>query len=539
MYKSILSGAFHGMESFLVQVEADISDGLPCMDMIGYLSSEVKETRERVRVGIKNSGYQLPVKRITINLSPADIRKGGSAFDLPVALALLAASGQMDEISGIADASRMSGENEEPEKTGKTGEFLVLGEMGLDGTIKPVKGVFPILMHALDMGISKCIVPIENREEAEAVDGMQVWAVRTLAEAVAVWTGKLDTSGSSDDRNAEAEREKTEKDESGGSRMINRENKKDFADVCGQEMAKRAAEIAAAGFHNLLLVGPPGSGKSMIAERIPTIMPLMSREESIAVTKICSMAGKLQKGEGMVRQRPFLQPHHTITAQALVGGGNTPMPGIVTLAHRGVLFLDELPEFGREKLDLLRQPVEDKKIQVIRARYACTYPSDFLFVGAMNPCPCGYYPDLHKCNCTDQEREKYQKRISGALLNRLDICAEAGRIEWGQLQKNGNESSAMIAQRVQKAIDRQKKRYKRDNKFNADLTNKETMQFCRMNPGAERILERTYTKYQLNPRSLFRIRRLARTIADLVESDEIKEAHVSEAIALNKGLWHA
>jgi len=519
MYKSILSGAFHGMESFLVQVEADISDGLPCMDMIGYLSSEVKETRERVRVGIKNSGYQLPVKRITINLSPADIRKGGSAFDLPVALALLAASGQMDTISG-------------------TEEFLVLGEMGLDGTIKPVRGVFPILMYALEMGIGKCIVPIENREEAEAVDGMQVWAVRTLAEAVAVWTGKLDAGGSSDDRNAEAEREKTENDENCGSRMINWKNKKDFVDVCGQEMAKRAAEIAAAGFHNLLLVGPPGSGKSMIAERIPTIMPLMSREESIAVTKISSMAGKLQKGEGMVWQRPFLQPHHTTTAQALVGGGNMPMPGIVTLAHRGVLFLDELPEFGREKLDLLRQPVEDKKVQVIRARYACTYPSDFLFVGAMNPCPCGYYPDLHKCNCTDQERERYQKRVSGALLNRLDICAEVGRIEWGQLQKTGNESSAVIARRVQKAISRQKKRYGMDNKFNADLTNKETMRYCGMNPGAEHILERTYTKYQLNPRSLFRIRRLARTIADLAESDEIREAHVSEAIALNKGLWH-
>lgn len=530
MYKSILSGAFHGMESFLVQVEADISDGLPCMDMIGYLSSEVKETRERVRVGIKNSGYQLPVKRITINLSPADVRKGGSAFDLPVALALLAASGQMDEAAKMADAAR---ENEEARGTG---EYLVLGEMGLDGTIKPVKGVFPILMHALDMGIGKCIVPIENREEAEAVDGMQVRAVSSLAEAVSVWTGRQNAGGSSDDRNAE---EKTENDETVGSLVINRENKKDFADVCGQEMAKRAAEIAAAGFHNLLLVGPPGSGKSMIAERIPTIMPLMSREESIAVTKICSMAGKLQKGEGMVWQRPFLQPHHTITAQALVGGGNTSMPGIVTLAHRGVLFLDELPEFGREKLDLLRQPVEDKKVQIIRARYACTYPSDFLLVGAMNPCPCGYYPDLHKCNCTDQERERYQKRVSGALLNRLDICAEVGRIEWGQLQKQGNESSAVIAWRVQRAINRQKIRYGMDNKFNADLSNEETILYCGMNAGAERILERTYTKYQLNPRSLFRIRRLARTIADLAESDEIKEAHVSEAIALNKGLWHA
>ena len=531
MYKSILSGAFHGMESFLVQVEADISDGLPCMDMIGYLSSEVKETRERVRVGIKNSGYQLPVKRITINLSPADVRKGGSAFDLPVALALLAASGQMDEAAKMADAAR---ENEEARGTG---EYLVLGEMGLDGTIKPVKGVFPILMHALDMGIGKCIVPIENREEAEAVDGMQVRAVSSLAEAVSVWTGRQNAGGSSDDRNAEEE--KTENDETVGSLVINRENKKDFADVCGQEMAKRAAEIAAAGFHNLLLVGPPGSGKSMIAERIPTIMPLMSREESIAVTKICSMAGKLQKGEGMVWQRPFLQPHHTITAQALVGGGNTPMPGIVTLAHRGVLFLDELPEFGREKLDLLRRPVEDKKVQIIRARYACTYPSDFLLVGAMNPCPCGYYPDLHKCNCTDQERERYQKRVSGALLNRLDICAEVGRIEWGQLQKQGNESSAVISKRVQKAINRQKIRYGMDNKFNADLSNEETILYCGMNAGAERILERTYTKYQLNPRSLFRIRRLARTIADLAESDEIKEAHVSEAIALNKGLWHA
>ena len=518
MYKSILSGTFHGMESFLVQVEADISDGLPCMDMIGYLSSEVKETRERVRVGIKNSGYQLPVKRITINLSPADIRKGGSAFDLPVALALLAASGQMDETSRTADASGKIG------KTGETGEFLVLGEMGLDGMIKPVKGVFPILMHALERGIGKCIVPIENQKEAEAVDGMQVWAVSSLAEAVSVWMGKQKhVNGIA----MESDRIKR-----------TRKSKKDFADVCGQEMAKRAAEIAAAGFHNLLLIGPPGSGKSMIAERIPTIMPLMSREESIAVTKICSMAGKLQKGEGMVWQRPFLQPHHTITAQALVGGGNTPMPGIVTLAHRGVLFLDELPEFGREKLDLLRQPIEDKKVQVIRARYACTYPSDFLFVGAMNPCPCGYYPDLHKCSCTDQERERYQKRVSGALLNRLDICAEVGRIAWGQLQKQGNESSTVISQRVQKAINRQKKRYGIDNKFNADLTNEETMQYCGMNPGAERILERTYTKYQLNPRSLFRIRRLARTIADLAESDEIKEAHVSEAIALNKGLWH-
>ena len=505
MFASVLSAAIFGMEVREIQVEADVSDGLPSFTMVGFPSAQVREAQERVRTAFKNNRLSLPPKRVTVNFAPADMKKEGAGFDLPVAAAVLAAAGIL-----------------KPELLSRV---LVVGEISLNGEIHGVSGILPRVIRARELGLRFCIIPEENIREGKLVRDMQVFGVKTLGDMIRCLK-EPEAYLYTEEKEMDIQDDPTE-------------NRIDFADVCGQEMAKRASEIAAAGFHNLLLVGPPGSGKSMIAERIPTIMPLMSREESIAVTKICSMAGKLQKGEGMVWQRPFLQPHHTITAQALVGGGNTPMPGIVTLAHRGVLFLDELPEFGREKLDLLRQPVEDKKVQIIRARYACTYPSDFLLAGAMNPCPCGYYPDLHKCNCTDQERERYQKRVSGALLNRLDICAEVGRIEWGQLQKQGNESSAVISKRVQKAINRQKIRYGMDNKFNADLSNEETILYCGMNAGAERILERTYTKYQLNPRSLFRIRRLARTIADLAESEEIREAHVSEAIALNKGLWHA
>lgn len=517
MYQTILSGAYHGMESYLVSVEVDVSDGLPCMEMIGYLASEVKESRERVRVGIKNSGYKIPPKRITISLSPADIRKDGSGFDLAVALGILRALGPREEKCDV----EMCGNR------GKSPDILVLGELGLDGTVKPVRGVLPILVKAEEEGVKYCIVPKGNAGEASVLKRMKCICVEDLKRALLNYDS-LQKGSLIDEyvvKTSEAVSAKEKRTIHGG---------KDFSQVVGQEQAKRASEIAVAGFHNLLLFGPPGSGKTMIAERIPGIMPDMTYEERLEVTMIKSMIGELGEKETLVTERPFETAHHLITPQALVGGGNVPRPGMVTRAHNGILFLDEFPEFGREKLDLLRQPLEAGEIRIARKNYTCNYKAGFMLVAAMNPCPCGYFPDRRKCNCRASDINRYLRRISGPLMDRIDLSVEVGKVSLEQLQtKQKAEQSPAIRRRVEAA-----RRFQQDRqrKLNANLTKEEMEEVCRLSAEAEKLFHFVLKKGDKSMRCYDRLRKISRTIADLEQSELIREEHMAEAIVLNSGM---
>ena len=542
MYQSVISGAFRGLDSFLVQVEVDISEGLPCMEMIGYLANEVKESRDRVRVGIKNSGFSLPIKRVTISLRPADIRKDGSGFDLPVAIGILLAldenvHSEKAEIIGDDKENDKENAKENDAESGPGSEecfidkTLIIGELGLDGEVKPVKGILPILLKAAKAGVHSCILPRENVLEAQNVKTISLYPVDTLRHAYEICKAEhRDKWQWSEGDDFESET----KAEAQNNRKTEISDRPDFSQICGQQQARRAAEIAAAGFHNLLLFGPPGSGKSMIAERIPTILPKMTYEECLEVTQIYSVAGLLDAKTGLITERPYERPHHTITPAALTGGGAHPMPGAITMAHKGVLFLDELPEFGREKLDLLRQPLEEKKIRLIRNQYACDYQCDFMFVAAMNPCPCGFYPDRRKCNCKEHEVQRYLKRVSGPILDRMDISVEVGKIEWTQLtDKAIAESSEDIRTRVTAA---QNVQMARQGKFNSALSNEELDEYAKMEGSAQELLAFVFDKKQLSIRGYQRIRKLARTIADLEGAETISRAQISEAVLLNQGM---
>ncbi|MGN0383568.1 MAG: YifB family Mg chelatase-like AAA ATPase, partial [Eubacterium sp.] len=382
------SAAIKGVSGVLIKVEADISDGLPVFDMVGLLSSEVKEARERVRTAIKNTGIAFPAKRITVSLSPADLRKSGAYFDLPIAVAILCGI-------GIIRSSVIE-------------NILFVGELGLDGEVIPVNGILPIVMAARNQGIKQCFVPIKNVLEGSIFEDMDIIGIEKLQDAIDILLGKS--------------KPYILHQYSHSSFSDCTESSIDFSEIRGQAVAKRAALIAAAGMHNILLIGMPGSGKSMIARRMPTIMSPMGRDECIDVTCIHSVAGILKNGE-LLKQRPFRNPHHTITLQALSGGGSTPVPGEITLAHRGILFLDEFPEFSRQAIEMLRQPMENGEIVISRLGGRCHFPAKFMLVAAMNPCPCGYFPNRNKCNCTDYEVSRYMGRISGPILDRIDITA--------------------------------------------------------------------------------------------------------------------
>ncbi len=497
MFASVLSASIQGMEVCPIHVEADVSDGLPTFVMVGFASAQVKEAQDRVRTALKNNEISLPPKRITINMAPADIRKEGSGFDLPIAAALLAASGILT-----------------PDLLQNT---MLMGELSLNGEIHPITGVLPRVIYARETGCRFCMIPYGNLREACLVKDMKIIGVRTLKEMIRYL------------RHPEkAVMELAEEAlEMPGAELL------DFAEVAGQESARRAAEIAVAGFHNLLMIGPPGAGKTMIARRIPTIMPPLTFEESLELTKIYSIAGLLSEKSPLIRKRPFRSPHHTSTALALTGGGRNPRPGEVTLAHRGVLFLDEMPEFSRRSLETLRQPLEDKMICLSRASGSYRFPANFMLVAAMNPCPCGFYPDMNRCHCSPGEVTNYLGKLSQPLLDRIDLCVDIPAVSLEELvSKNVQESSAEIRERIQKAQRIQQERYQDETTtFNGELSGRKIQQYCEITKEAENLLERAFQKMQFSVRSYHKVLKVARTIADLRASDQVDIQDLAEALS--------
>ena len=491
-----------GIHASMVQVEVDATSGLPSMSMVGSLGSEVRESRERVMAALKNAGIDVPPKHVTVNLSPADLRKEGTAYDLPIAIGMLEALGFFPE--------------------GSAKGILFLGELGLNGEIRTVRGVLPIVREAAAIGISECIVPEVNAAEGAVIPGILVRGAKDLEQVMVFLLAK------------EKEREnilpvkQISVDKLFQKDILRSGN--DFSEVKGQETAKRGAKIAAAGFHNLLMLGPPGAGKSMIAKRIPGIMPPLTLDESLEVTAIYSVAGQLGE-RALMTQRPFQSPHHTISSPALTGGGVVPRPGIISLSHRGVLFLDELPEFQRASLDSMRQPMEDKQVQITRTGGNLIYPSDFMLVCAMNPCPCGYFPDRNRCRCTEPQIKRYAGHVSGPILDRIDLCVELQAVGVESLQKETcGESSEEMRKQVEKARKIQMERFQGTAyRFNGDIQAADMDRFCYLGEAEKRCMKKLYEEMGLSARSYHRIRKVARTIADLQGEEHIRTEHLLEA----------
>lgn len=497
MYYSVISGAIWGMRPYILNVEADVCNGMPFFNMVGLLSSEVKEARERVRSAIRNSGFELRAQRITINLSPADKRKAGVLFDLPIAVAIMAAT-------DVINPSRLA-------------DTIIVGELSLDGSIHKVNGVLPILIEAVSGGVKHCIIPYDNYNEATEAGDIHIIPVSNLKECV-----EYINCGTEYTYN-------NYRDEDIRNTMV-----EDFSEVKGHNLIRRAAEIAVAGRHNMLMIGPPGAGKSMIAKRIAGIMPDLSKAEKMEIARIYSICGQLDGSVDKIK-RPYRAPHHTITVQAMAGGGRYPVPGELTMAHKGVLFLDELPEFNPLVIDSLRQPMEEGTITISRATGSYEFAADTMVVAAMNPCKCGYYPDRSRCSCSEEEVKRYIKRISGAILDRMDICVEVPAVTYNELiECKEGECSKDIKQRVTNAADIQKERYKYEVfKDNAAITSKKIPVYCGLDSESRDIMETAFEKYRFSTRNYYKVLRIARTIADLDGSESVKQKHLIEALGLS------
>ncbi|MBS5822789.1 MAG: YifB family Mg chelatase-like AAA ATPase [Clostridium argentinense] len=500
MATQILCATFFGVEGVLISVEIDICNGLPCFNIVGLADTSVKEAKDRVRAAIVNSGYEFPVNKITINLAPADIKKEGALFDLPIAIGILIASNQIN----IQDIH----------------QYIFMGELSLSGNLKAVKGALPIVIEGVNRGIKKFIIPYENAKECSMIKDAEIYPMDSLKQVVDFLIYK-------DMRPyIYNKKENAAKNDS-----------LDFEDVIGQEATKRAIEVASAGGHNLLMYGAPGSGKTMIAKRISSILPKLSYEEALEVTKIYSVYGSTAYRGGLIEERPFRNPHHTTTEVALVGGGKYLMPGEISLAHNGVLFLDEILEFKKNLLQVLRQPLEDRKIKITRNAGTVVYPSSFMFIAALNPCPCGFFgTNIKPCKCSDYEIKKYLGKLSAPLLDRIDIFTSVNPLSYKEIRSTTkNESSSEIRKRVEICREIQRKRFSEDNiNCNSEMKEKHIKKYCKIDENCSEVLEKVFNKFHISTRVYSRILKVSRTIADLDSSENIEEKHVIEALQYRK-----